>query len=131
MLARLAVMAAAAIACAWFALGIVESHDLDRATTVISQPKAYGSATLRSTSGLLNSAGVLNPDAEVDILRGRLELAEGRTAGALKTLTDVAHREPLNIEAWIWLAGAALRDPAIGRVAVQHIHQLDPRVPRH
>jgi hypothetical protein len=126
-LARIAIFALATVACAWFALGIVEAHDLDRARTVISRPQAYSARTLRSTRTLLQSAGVLNPDAEVDILRGRLELAEGQRPAALQTLEEITRREPLNIEGWIWLAGATLRDPALGHAALGHIHELDPR----
>ena len=32
----------------------------------------------------------------------------------------------MNLEAWIWLAGAALGDPPLARAALAHIDRLDP-----
>jgi len=124
---RLVILGVAIVVCAWYVVGIRQAHELAVARAVISNPTAHTPAALRHAGSLLNSAATLNPDAEVDILRGRLALAEHRFGPAQRILEDVARREPHNLEAWIWVAGAALISPHEEKIALDHVHQLDPR----
>jgi hypothetical protein len=128
-LARAAVVGFALLACAWFALGVRQAHDITRATSIIAQTGPLTSSQGRSASSRLDSAGALNPDLEVDVLRGRLALGRGQPPAARRILNSVVHREPKNLEAWIWLARASAGSPSTFRLAVERIQTLLPHVP--
>jgi predicted Zn-dependent protease len=123
---RLSILALAILGCAWFVLGIRQAHETARATAIIARRGVLTATELSNAASLLRSARVLNPDAEVEILRGRLTLAANHPRRAMQILEAVARDEPLNLEAWVWLAGVALGDPPEARVAVAHINRLDP-----
>ena len=129
MSARVGLVAVALVACAWFALGIRQAHEIARATSIVSQARALTPARAREADSLLRSAGALNPDLEVDVLRGRVALARGNLVGARRILTSVVRREPENVEAWIWLARASNGSPATFRLAVMRVQQLIRSVP--
>lgn len=113
--------------CLWFGLGIRQARDTGKATAAIANQPPTAAAAFRRASSLLDSADTLNPDAEVSILRGRIELGEHHFARAQEILRAVTRREPMNLEAWIWLGGAALTNRPEAQLALQHIRELDPR----
>ena len=127
--ARVAVLVVATVACAWFVLGIRQAHEIARATSIVSQQGPPAPAQARTAASLLHSAGTLNPDLEVDVLRGRLALARDDLPAARRILESVVHREPQNLEAWIWLARASSGSPSAFRLAVSRIKTLLPNVP--
>lgn len=124
MLTRVVICAVALVACAWFAVGIRQAHDIAAATGAIA---SHGSARqLADAQSSLGSAAFLNPDQEVQILRGRLAIDQGHPQRAQRILAAVTRAEPMNLEAWIWLTGATLGDPPLAHAALDHIYQLDP-----
>jgi uncharacterized protein HemY len=126
---RVALVACALVACAWFALGIRQAHQIARATSIVSLPRPPTAAQARGADSLLRSAATLNPDLEVDVLRGRLARARGDLPAARRILRSVVSREPDNVEAWIWLARASNGSPATFRLAVRRVEQLIRPVP--
>jgi hypothetical protein len=125
--ARLSICVVAILVCAWFALGIRQAHDISRATNIVAQPGAIPATDLRAAASALHAAAPLDPDHEVDILRGRLAVKEQDPRRAERILKTVVRDEPMNLEAWIWLAGVSLIDPPEARIALAHIARLDPR----
>lgn len=130
MIVRFAVAVVAIVACAWFALGIREAHDLSSATNALAsaQPPSRSAADL--VSSRLNDADSLYPGEDVDVLRGRLALAERHDALARQILLRAARGEPDNLEAWVWLARAAGGDAAELRLALNQVARLEPSL-RH
>jgi hypothetical protein len=123
---RLATAVVALVVCAWFALGIRESHEIASATGVVAgsgQPSAH---ELAAAEGALSNADLLNPDQEVDILRARVDIKRGDNGAARALLATVTRREPQNLEAWIWFTGASLGDHAAAAIGAARIAQLDP-----
>ena len=120
-------MLVAIVVCAWFVLGIRQAHEINRATSIIAQTGTIPAAQLRAAAAALRSAGTLNPDAGVTILRARLAVKQQDPRRAERILKTVVRDEPMNLEAWIWLAGVSLIDPPEARIALAHIARLDPR----
>jgi predicted Zn-dependent protease len=120
----------AVVVSAWFALGIRQTRDTARATAIIASaasangPSAAQASHVRS---LLRAAGTLNPDKQLDVLRGQVALLQGNNRVAARILEGVVAQEPLNVEAWVYLARAAFN---VNRhefgIAAQRIAQLDP-----
>jgi predicted Zn-dependent protease len=120
----------AVLVCAWFALGIRQTRDTARATAIIaSAASANGPSAAQASHerSLLKAAGTLNPDKQLDVLRGQLALLQGNNRSAARILEGVVAQEPLNVEAWVYLARAAFN---VNRhefgIAAQRIAQLDP-----
>src|SRR5581483_11342184 len=113
--ALIAVLAVAA--CAWFVLGYVQAHETARAQSIVVGAGRLTAAQQRSAADALSSAGRLNPDSTVDILRAELAYAEGHHPQAVRILESVVHREPDNVAAWAQLAAATARGP-IFRLAI-------------
>jgi predicted Zn-dependent protease len=124
---RSAMTLVAIAACAWFVVGIRQAHEIDSATAIVMQGRSAGPAQLAKAGRLLASAGFFNPDREVDILRGRLEIAQSHSQRAVRILQGVTHSEPLDLEGWIWLAGASLGDRHELEIALAHLAKLDPK----
>lgn len=115
-------------ACAWYAIGIRDVQDTDQATAILSASAHLTPSAARRVDSLLNDAGLLNPDRQIQILRAQLALALGDRALAQRILRGVVAAEPQNLVAWSWLRQAA---PARSRTAVAaFFHQLllDPPV---
>jgi hypothetical protein len=128
MIARVGMLAIALVACAWFALGAHQVHELDAAANIVSRTHV-SSSVARVATARLSSAATLNPDLEVDVLRGRLAMARGELPDARRIFDSVVEREPKDLEAWIWLARASAGSPATFRLAVTRIDRLLPPVP--
>lgn len=130
-LARVFIILVALIACAWFVFGIRQARDTSNATSLISKSGTLTAAQSARAASLLDSAGVLNPDAEVDVLRARLALDERIPGRAMRIVEDVVRREPQNIEAWFVLASASGRQPKTLLRALEQIARLEPRITRN
>jgi predicted Zn-dependent protease len=113
------------LVAAWFALGIRQAHDIARATSIVSSSARLTPAQAAHANALLNSAGTLNPDQEVDILRARVQGALGDNAAADRILAGVTRREPEDLEAWAYV-GRLAQDKAVLDHALIRIAQLDP-----
>ena len=124
---RLALATLALVACAWFGLGISQTRDQTRATTLLDQ---RGTPTAMLTSQilhLLDGAATLNPDRRIDLLRAQAEVRAGDPERATRTMERVVRDEPLNVDAWIVLGFAAgSRDPALARLARARERELAP-----
>lgn len=107
--------AAALVVAAWFALGVREAHEVSQATSIVSASSHLTPAEARHVRSLLSGAAPLNPDRELDILRGRVAAEGGSNAAADRILFAVTRAEPMNLEAWAW----------IGRLAANHRVLLD------
>ena len=129
-LVSLLVGAAALVVCAWFALGVRQSHDLNVATDIVSARAPLTAGQARQAAGLLNAAGQLNPDRSVDLARSQLALRQGDAARARALALGVANSEPLDIEAWLAYGSASAHDPRAFAVALHHLEQLAPPVHR-
>jgi len=84
-------------------------------------------ATAARAAQDLHRAGLLNPDAGLDVARGRFELLAGRPAEALRLGRAVARDEPDNVDAWVvvYAAAGALQDRPTAERAVSEIRRID------
>lgn len=123
---RLVVALVGVVMTAWFVLGARQAHEIKAATTIVARGASAGPRALAQVQPELSAAAVLNPDSEIDILRGRAALSEGRSRDGRQILAQVARSEPLNLDGWIWLAGASLNAPREARIAGAHLAELDP-----
>jgi predicted Zn-dependent protease len=128
-LLRWSMLVVALAACAWFGLGAVQAINTSRATAILSSSAPITPASASHVRSLLSSAGTLNPDLTVDMLRGELASQQNQPARAVAILESVTAREPLNADAWAALARAALHHdtPALER-AVANLGRLDPKI---
>jgi cytochrome c-type biogenesis protein CcmH/NrfG len=129
-LARGSLLALALAACAWFALGIEQARDTDQATAILSSPSPLSPATASHVRSLLATAGTLDPDLTIDLLRGRLALLQHDSSGAVAIFERATRREPQNLDAWVALAQATLHgtNAAVIERAAAAIARLDPRI---
>lgn len=125
MAARIVLIVVALVACAWFALGIRQAHDLSAAEAIAGAANAPGRVQLAHARALLDAAATLNPDSAVDITRGQLDVEVGDFTAARRILDGVVAREPENVQAWLALASADFGEPSLPRV-VARITALDP-----
>jgi Flp pilus assembly protein TadD len=123
---RAALLALALAAAAWFAIGARQARDTNQASSIIATGGPLSRAQAAHASALLGSAGFLNPDSEVDVLRARLERARGDVAGARAILNRVVAREPDDAEAWFQLASSSAGSPSTFVRAVFNFLRLDP-----
>lgn len=116
------------VTVAWFALGIRQAHDTTAAAAVVTGTSRLAPSEADHARGLLRAAGQLNPDTQVDVLRGELDLGQGDRVAARRILERVVAREPDNALAWEWLARASVGDLREFYVAAYQIRQLVPPV---
>jgi hypothetical protein len=123
--ARGALVAFALLAAAWFGLGARQAIDTSRASAIVTGGATITPASAAHARELIDAAGTLNPDTTLDLLRGRLLLREGEPHRALPILERVTRLEPLNLQAWIFDAQAALPiDRTELGIAAAHVAQL-------
>ncbi len=123
--ARLLIGVVAVVACVWFGLGIRQAHDLGRAQAIVSGANSLSARQAAQVDSLLRAAATLNPDQQVNLVRGEAAAARNQNARAARIFEQVAAREPMNITAWVLIAQA---DYGKGRPltrALAHIAQLD------
>jgi predicted Zn-dependent protease len=124
-LARLITAGVALVVAAWFALGTRQARELDHAKTTISAASSLTAAQAARVDSMLDAAGTLNPDQEVNVLRARLALLKGDRPEAVRILERLVRGEPMNIEGWVFLAQAGATDRAILGQALLNIRRLD------
>jgi predicted Zn-dependent protease len=129
-IAKVSVALVALLACAWFALGAREAHQLDRAMAIVAQSPAPSTRQLADANSLLRSAAELNPDSEVTLLRARVALLEHQHARAEQIAEEVTREEPKNLLAWDALAQIAGGDQRTLFRALGEINRLDPPPPQ-
>lgn len=130
MLAARAVGAALAlVVCAWCALGIVQASATDAARERAVHQRVYTRADITELDRLLDRAGTLNPDRQVDVLRADALFARRDVAGARRLLVGVVGSEPDNLLGWQTIAIAFARiDPVLARRARANLRRLSPPV---
>jgi predicted Zn-dependent protease len=104
---RIALVAVALVACAWFALGIRQAHDVNAAGAILDSPRLTGAQARHAAH-----AAFLNPDRQVDVLRAQLRRDQGDLRGARAILRPVISSEPDNLQAWLELARSSAGDRA-------------------
>lgn len=119
---RLAGGVTSLVVCAWFGLGVVQTRDQNQARSLY-QSSAHTQRDDPRVLALLRTAGVLNPDSTVELLRGGVAADQGNPSKARAIFDDIARREPRNISAWS--AAARVGDGT----ALSHIAKLEPPVP--
>jgi hypothetical protein len=117
----------ALVACAWFVIGIRQTHQLTVASAIVSGPQPLSAARAAHAASLLRSAGWLNPDSEVDLARAKLFVDQRRYAAARHVIDGVLADEPQNAAAWLALAHSSHGDPNAFYTAVIELRKLVPR----
>ncbi len=117
----------AIIVAGWFGLSARQAHNVNVAKAILSNVNGPSRAQVQHVSALLRSAATLNPDREVDLLRGDLEVAGGARRRAAQIFLQVANSEPSNLEAWYEVANVTT-DPHSLAVALRQIAALAPDV---
>jgi len=129
-LTRVGALLLALVAIAWFALAVRQAKDTNQATALVSGAAPPSPQQARRVRSLLSSAGALNPDLTVELLRAQLAFDQHHGAAAERLIESVTRREPLNLEAWTQLAFTAARTSdrqALVRAA-RHVSLLLPKV---
>jgi predicted Zn-dependent protease len=116
------------VVCAWFVLSIRQAQATTAASAIVTGTSRLPAAQAEHVASLLSSAQTLNPDRQVDVLRGELELGQGDRVAARRILEQVVAREPENVLAWEWLARASVGDLREFYLAAYRIRQLLPPV---
>lgn len=125
MIRRVATISVAIVLCAWFVLGARQAHDVSRATAIVQQPEALSAGQAAQVDALLSSAATLDPDRTIALLRGIAAQARGQRERAIRIFEQVTREEPMNVDAWVYLAQAAVGDGALVQRAVVQIGILD------
>jgi hypothetical protein len=113
------------LVCAWFALGIRQSTDQSRAEAIIAAGPP-SPAQARRAERLLNSAGTLNPDRQIDLDRSSLLNQLGRRLAARRIALSVARAEPQNLTAWLAVGATVGDNRRLGLTIIAHVLRLDP-----
>jgi hypothetical protein len=124
-LVRWSIVIGAATVAAWFVINWVQARDIGRAQELISASRLPPSAA-RQAASLLDSAGELSPDRDVDILRAQLADDEGQAGRGVRIMQQVTAAEPLNLEAWRELGVVATHNHQrhLAQVAFTHVLYL-------
>jgi hypothetical protein len=123
--------AGAVLACAWFALGIRASHDIDAVNALLADHSSLTRTQASTAAGRLSDAALLDPDESIDSTRAIVQARAGQPHRAVTTARAVARAHGLDLNAWLvaqYLAGGGV-DPAVHRSAVAHTAALVPPVP--
>jgi hypothetical protein len=118
----------AALVCAWYVLGAIQAIDTNRATALLSAG-SIGPRKAAEVRSLLDTAGTLNPDQRVNVLRGQLAAKQGHIVRARQIFSSVTRTEPQNLQAWLQLAYHPRSTSDFLR-ALSRIDQLLPPVPQ-
>ncbi len=129
MLARATILVLALVCCAWFALGARQAHKVAQAAAIVEPGHPLSAHQAQRAGAALSTARTLNPDLQVDVLRGELAIDQGHPAEARRILTSVTRREPQNLQAWVQLARASGDDRVLFFAAEIHIRSLVRAVP--
>ncbi len=125
---RVAGAVIAAVVLAWFVLGARQAHDTAGALA-LATPLHIDAATAARARSLLDSAGTLNPDRTVQLLRAKVAFERGQNRQAIAMIEGVGRVEPDNRSVWGLLIGPATKsDSAALRYALARLHYLEPIV---
>ncbi len=127
---RLGTIVLALAASAWFGLGWYQASKTGQATALITSGSTLSAAQARRAEQLLDSAGALNPDRTVTILRGDLAAERHQNRAAVDLLQSVTRSEPQDLAAWVQLVFAAeqAHDQALALSAGRMVSSLIPNV---
>jgi Flp pilus assembly protein TadD len=128
--ARYLLAVLALVVSAWFGLGWYQARQTGKASALVGGGSRLTPRQAQEARSTLDSAGTLNPDRAVDVLRGEQAIDQHLYAGAIRVLSGVTAREPLNLTAWaeLGIAAAKTGDRALLAAAGRHIVILIPRV---
>jgi predicted Zn-dependent protease len=126
---RAVLITIAVAACAWFALAIRSSHEVDRVSSELALAAKITPAQAHSYDQALDQAATLDPDQTIETNRAEVALHAGNPGAALVIAQRVVKREPDNPYAWLLVRVLAARGhPALFRLAQLRIAQLVPPV---
>lgn len=128
---RLVAVVIALVVTAWFAVGVRQSNKTQSATNLVGTSTQLPASAARRANSLLSSAGFLNPDRQVDLLRAQVDRERGRLSAARAILKPLVAAEPENVQAWLELARSSVGDATDFFTAVRRVQQLVPPVPAH
>lgn len=111
--------------CAWYVVGARQAHDTAKAAAIVVGSSSLPRAQAARAASLLDAAGFLNPDRQVDILRAQLAAGQGQPRRAEQILAGVVRAEPMNAYAWEEV-GAHARGTATYAYALKEVGHLDP-----
>jgi hypothetical protein len=123
---RWSALALALLVAAWFGLGVYQATSQSKAEAIIAGAPHLSASRATRAQDLLDAAGTLNPDLQVNIDRVALMLETRHVRAAMKLARWVTEMEPLNIEGWIWLAHATGGRPSVYYLALAELRILDP-----
>ena len=124
--ARIAAAAVALVVGAFFALGIVQSHNLSAAQSVVDNARNVTPALAARARSDLDTAATLNPDRTVAMTRGQLDLRIGDIAAARVVFNHLVAAEPKNVAAWLGLSESLYGTSQLV-VALAKLAALDPQ----
>ncbi len=131
MIGRLAASSFAILVCAWFALGTQQARNVSRASAIAESSGSLSAGQAARANSLLAGASTLNPDRQIDLLRGIVALDRSQDSRALQIFDRLTRQEPLNINAWVDLAEAGHDDRGLLERALVQIALLDPGPRKH
>lgn len=128
--ARIGLAALALLVSAWFGLSWYQDKQTGKSAALVAGGHRLTARQAGHARAALASAGTLNPDRAVDVLRGELAIDQRHYHRAIRILSSVTAHEPLNLTAWaeLGIAAAKAGDRAVLAVAGRHIAILIPRV---
>jgi predicted Zn-dependent protease len=128
-IARYGLALLALVVAAWFGLSWYQAQQTGKASALVNGGRLTAGQALQARDAL-RSASTLNPDLTVNVLRGQLALDQGRYRAAIRVLSSVTAREPLNLTAWaeLGIAAAKAGDRQVLATAGRHVAILIPPV---
>ncbi len=126
---RTLLLVLAVLICAWFVVGVRQARNTDLATNALAPHTSVTATQGARITSWLDAAAWLNPDRQVDVLRGKLAFKEHDSQRAVAILLGVTRDEPKNLLAWVGLLQPALRvNQDLFSLAVRELKILDPRL---
>jgi hypothetical protein len=127
---RPALLTLAIAVCGWFALG-VNAVNKQKAVNWLLHHVSGPLTPAQEAHAMheLDSAGVANPDGELDILRAQVLLDAGDNIGARRVLRHLLTREPQNVSGWVFLSFTRPPRNPDSLLASARIRQLAPFKP--
>lgn len=129
-LATAGLLALALLIAVWFGIGVRQSTTQNHAEAIIESASRLTAAQARQASRLLDDAGTLNPNRQIELDRSTLMLERGDPVAARDDAAAVIRAEPQNVQAWLTLAYASSRDAPVLASALHHVAELEPLIPK-
>jgi predicted Zn-dependent protease len=106
---RIGLALVATLVAAWFGLGWYQAQQTGKAGALVTSAQRLAPRQAQEARSALDSAGTLNPDRAVNVLRGELAIDQHDYPAAIRILGGVTASEPQNLTAWIELGIAAAK----------------------